>query len=99
MAIEIDFEEGVENDLDCAYGWYEQRRFGLGEEFLQSVEASFEAIRRAPTRRAIFYKNYRRCLVRKFPYAVFYEFVDERVTVYAVLHTARNPRKWRERLP
>jgi plasmid stabilization system protein ParE len=39
------------------------------------------------------HENYRRGLVRRFPYAVFYEYVDETVIVYCVFHTSRDPPK------
>jgi plasmid stabilization system protein ParE len=42
--------------------------------------------------------TYRRALVRKYPYAVFYEYSGNQVTVYAVFHTSRDPEKWRRRL-
>jgi hypothetical protein len=45
------------------------------------------------------YEDYRRALVRRFPYAVFYEYADGIVKVYCAFHTARDPEKWRERLP
>jgi hypothetical protein len=32
-------------------------------------------------------------------FAVFYEHVRRTVTVYAVMYTARDPAKWRERMP
>jgi len=44
------------------------------------------------------YKNYRRGLVRRFPYAVFYEYIGDMATIYGIFHTASNPRKWRLRL-
>lgn len=44
------------------------------------------------------YESYRRGLVRRFPYAVFYEYSSETVTVFAVLHTSLDPDKWRKRL-
>lgn len=39
-----------EADLDIAeaYGWYEGRAFGMGEQFLASVDACVEGIRRRP---------------------------------------------------
>ena len=43
-------------------------------------------------------EDYRRALVRRFPYAVFYGYDGDAVTVQAVLHTARDPAKWRQRL-
>ena len=52
-----------------------------------------------PEMYTIVHENYRRGLVRRFPYAVFYEYVASTVTVYGVLHTSRNPDRWRQRLP
>jgi plasmid stabilization system protein ParE len=82
-----------------ADAWYERQRVGLGEEFLSSVDACIEFICRFPKTGAIVYESYRRALVRRFPYAVYFESKDELVIVYGVLHTARDPNKWRERLP
>ncbi len=47
---------------------------------------------------AIVHESYRRGLVRRFPYAVFYEHNGNTVTVYAVFHASRDPSKWRQRL-
>jgi plasmid stabilization system protein ParE len=44
------------------------------------------------------HEGYRRSLIRRFPYAVFYERVETTVTIHAVLHTSRDPNKWRQRL-
>ena len=44
-------------------------------------------------------RDYRRGLVRRFPYAVFYEYVEDTVTVYGIFHPSRHPEKWRQRLP
>ena len=39
------------------------------------------------------YTDYRRALVRRFPYAIFYEYTGVKVTVYAVFHASRDPQK------
>lgn len=88
----------AEQDIDAAYAWYEVRRRGLGAEFLDCVDACVQVLLRWPLSHEIVHENYRRALVRRFPYAVFYEFADEAVTLYAVFHTARDPQKWRDRL-
>ena len=85
-------------DIAEAYAWYEDRRLGLGEEFLSSVEACIEGIRRRPALYAIVHEQYRRSLIRRFPYAVSYEYSGATVTIYAVFHTSRDPDKWRRRL-
>jgi toxin ParE1/3/4 len=93
------FSRDAEQDLTDAYAWYEAQRFGLGEEFLTSVEARLESILRSPEAYAVIHENYRRGLVRRFPYAIFYEYDIQTVTIYAVFHTAQDPAKWRPRLP
>lgn len=99
MAVELVLVPEAELDLVEAYAWYEARRPGLGEEFLASVDACLEGIRRQPKMYSVVHEAYRRALIRRFPYAVFYEHSDAAVTVYAVFHTSREPNKWRERLP
>ncbi len=99
MAAELIIAPEVEQDLAEASAWYESRRTGLGEEFLSCVDACIAAILRMPEMQAIVYKQYRRALVRRFPYAVFYEHEARTVTVYAILHGSRDPERWRQRLP
>src|ERR1035438_8105643 len=48
MAVELAIAPEAELDLAEAYAWYENRRAGLGEEFLSSVDACLEGIRRRP---------------------------------------------------
>ena len=88
MAANLVVAPEAEQDLDEAYAWYEERRFGLGEEFLSSIDACVQFICRNPEIYEVVYKSYRRALVRRFPYAVFYDFSDGQVTVYCIFHTA-----------
>ncbi len=81
------------------YDWYEGRQVGLGEDFLRRVDACIQGILRGPEAHRTVYASYRRALVRRFPYAIFYEYTDGVVTVYCVFHTSREPDKWRRRLP
>lgn len=98
MAAELIIAPEAEQDIAGAYDWYERQRVGLGEEFLSCVDACIQAITRMPQMHAIHYKTYRRGLVRRFPYIVFYEDEVDKVTVYGVFHTSDDPKKWRERL-
>lgn len=99
MAADFIIAPEVELDISEAYGWYEGHRSGLGEEFLSCVDACIQKIRRTPDVYAKVHEEYRRALVRRFPYAVFYEYKEGTVTLYCVFHTARDPEKWRQRLP
>jgi plasmid stabilization system protein ParE len=99
MAVKLLLAPEVEQDIADAYAWYEQRQPGLGEEFLGSVETALDVIRRDPKSYSEIHQSYRRALVRRFPYCVFYEFVNETITVYCITHAARDPVKWRLRMP
>jgi plasmid stabilization system protein ParE len=98
MAARLVLAPEVDQDIAEAFAWYEDQRSGLGEEFLASVEAALEAIRRGPELHGTVYENYRRGFVRRFPYGIFYEYADLTVTVYCIVHAARDPAKWRKRL-
>lgn len=45
------------------------------------------------------HESYRRAVVRRFPYVIFYEDLDQKIIIYSVFHSAQNPQKWRRRLP
>ena len=99
MAVKLVVAPEAELDITEAYVWYESRRAGLGEEFLSSVDACMERIRRQPAIYPRVHEEYRRALIRRFPYAIFFESAETAVTVCAVFHTSRDPEKWRLRLP
>jgi plasmid stabilization system protein ParE len=99
MAADLVFAPEALQDMDAAYQWYESQRVGLGEEFLGCVDACVQAICRQPEMHESVHEGYRRALMRRFPYAIFYECTPGTVTVYCVFHTSRNPEKWRRRLP
>jgi hypothetical protein len=48
MAVELILAPEVEQDVSEAYEWYEQRRPGLGEEFLGCVDACIQHVCRSP---------------------------------------------------
>jgi toxin ParE1/3/4 len=98
MPVELIVAPEAEDDLAEAYGWYEGQRSGLGEEFLSCVDACIEALCRNPEMHAMIFEDYRRALVRRFPYAVFYRATRETVTVFCVFHSSQDPEKWVQRL-
>lgn len=87
-------------DVADAYQWYEEQSLGLGMEFLRCVEATLVSIQRFPLSYPTVHESYRRSLVRRFPFAIFFEFAPDqnRCVVYAVFHFSQDPEKWRSRL-
>lgn len=99
MAVELIIAPEVEHDISEAYAWYEGRRVGLGEEFPSCVDACIHTICRTPELYAVVHDDYRRGLVRRFPYSIFHEYFSNTVIIYCIFHNSRDPQKWRERLP
>jgi len=87
----------AELDLDDAYSWYHAQRPSLAADFLAAVQACMASIRRQPDAYQLVDPTMRRALLRRFPYAVFYEVEAVDIVVYGVFHCARNPRAWRRR--
>jgi len=88
----------AEADMAQGFDWYEERRAGLGEEFLQEIRARLSLIEENPLRHATVYKTARQTLVRRFPYKVFYVFEEDRIEVLAVAHAKRDPKFWQKRI-
>lgn len=99
MAVRLHFTSEADLDVAEAYSWYEGQRVGLGEEFLTSLDACIQGLLRFPKIGPVVHESYRRVLVRRFPYAVFYEDSEGVITVYSVFQTVQDPGKWRQRLP
>jgi plasmid stabilization system protein ParE len=89
----------AEADMAEAFGWYEERKAGLGYEFLEEVAALFRQIQENPLRHAEVYGKARRALIRRFPYKVFYLFEGAKVEVIGVVHAKRDPQIWQKRAP
>jgi len=87
----------AELDLDDAHRWYQAQRPRLAADFLAAVEACMASVRRHPEAYQLVDPTMRRALLRRFPYAVFYEEEAIDIVVYGVFHCARHPRAWRRR--
>jgi hypothetical protein len=71
----------------------------LGEDFLRRVEASVQTIQRHHQIYPIAVEEFRRALVRRFPFEISYDASENLLVVYSVFNCSQDPQKWRERLP
>lgn len=94
MKYNIVFRARYSKQMLSCYNWYEEKRIGLGEEFLLTVEACVNSISRNPFLFQIKYKDIRMALVERFPYGVFYFVENNKIIVLAIFHLSRNPKLW-----
>jgi plasmid stabilization system protein ParE len=85
-------------DVADAYDWYELECPGLGEEFLKCLEDAYDLVAENPQHYPVRFDAFRRILVRRFPYAVYFEFDDKSVVIHYVFHCAQAPDKLSRRL-
>ncbi len=78
--------------------WYEDKQNGLGDRFFDEVEEALETLKLMPKAYAIVYKDTRRILLNKFPFAIHYFIEDSNIVVFAVLHGSRDPKHWQNRI-
>ena len=81
----------AEDDLKEAYSWYEDKRTGLGYDFLLQVDAGLNLIARNPNIHPIEYKETRKHLVKRFPYKIIYLVEGKKIVILAVIHGKRSP--------
>ena len=81
----------AENDIRDAFTWYENKREGLGYNFLLPVEAGLRFIERNPEIFPMEYKGTRKHLIRRFPYKIIYITEGKKIIVLAIIHHKRNP--------
>jgi plasmid stabilization system protein ParE len=84
-------------DVAEAYRWYEERRIGLGEEFLAAVDAAVGSAADNPQLYPVVHRDTRRVLLRRFPYGLYYRVLATRIVVVACFHAKRAPTAWRKR--
>jgi len=71
------FRPAAAADVEEAYGWYENQRAGLGNEFLAAVSIVIESLVRYPESFPVVYRQTRRANLRRFPYSLFYRIIDD----------------------
>ena len=94
----LGFLPEVGEDVMIGYTWYAGKASGLGEEFLQMFYAYAGEISRNPLLYPKVYGEFRRCLLRRFPYAVYFRIKGKDVVVFGLFHCARDPHTIRARL-
>lgn len=81
----------AQENISSAYKHYEKQRKGLGDEFMLSLEAEFSAIDRKPDLAPNIRAQYKRTMMPRFPYNVFYRMDGLKILVVAVWHFKRKP--------
>ncbi len=95
--MDIRLLEGAKEDLRNGWFFYEPQTTGLGDRFLNAIEAD---VRLLPAYAGIHLQvdGFHRILIKRFPFALYYLFEETSIDIYAILDCRRDPSWIRERL-
>ena len=94
----VDFHELAEKELIDSRDYYDNLVFGLGKKFIIEVEHIVNRTRINPLAFPLYFNNYRKALLRKFPYSIIYKDDGSRVFILAVAHQKRRPKYYAGRI-
>jgi len=91
--MKLSYTDRAKIDVESAFAWYEKQRRGLGFEFLDCVETAVKSILENPKLYRVYYSRFRGCVIRRFPFSIFYTFEDNKIIVHSVFGNRQNPNK------
>jgi hypothetical protein len=95
--VKIKILDEAQDDLIQGFYFYEGREAGLGAYFLDCLFSDIDSLLLYGGIHQVVY-GHRRCLSKRFPFAIYYSVEENIVHVHAVLDCRRNPLWIRKRL-
>ena len=95
----INIQPQAQLEAGRAAVWYETQQIGLGIEFILELDAAVERAAESPEMYAMQFREARRVLVRRFPYAIYFIYENDAVEIFAILHQQRASSLWQSRVP
>jgi plasmid stabilization system protein ParE len=102
--VRLGFHPEAVAELRAAAFWYDERRAGLGDEFVDEVNRLGLRIVASPATYVQWpglsdsSSTIRRALVDRFPYVIAFEVREQDVFILAVAHAKRRPLYWVRRV-
>jgi toxin ParE1/3/4 len=59
-------------------------------EFLDETARALRELKQELERPRLYYRNFRRVLLRRFPYKIFYQVIGLRIVIFRVLHAKQD---------
>jgi plasmid stabilization system protein ParE len=97
MNYELVFKEEADQEITESFIWYEKQQLGLGELFLSEIDKGISLILSNPYQYAIRHNNKRAAVIKRFPFLIIYEIIENEIVIYAVFHSSRDPKIWKKR--
>ena len=96
----LELHPEAQAELRSAALWYDERRPGLGDEFIAEVSAALDRIGNGPESYSAWPRTraagplIRKATIQRFPYVIAFEKHEQHALVLAVAHAKRRPLYW-----
>ncbi len=96
--MKVRFARAAEADLAAAVAYYDGQNPGLGDDFLDEIEAATARVEQFPNAWHKLSRNTRRCRLHRFPYGLIYRVKADEAVIVAVAHLHSEPTQWLARV-
>ena len=95
MNYSFEIRQEASKEYINAFVWYEEQQENLGYRFKKAFDAKLDQICANPYHYKVLWKNCHEALTETFPFSIIYKIneKDKLITVIAIFHTSRNPKK------
>ena len=94
----IDFLPEADQEMLEAARYYQSLSSGLGDDYLTEVELAVQSIALSPQTWPVLEGDFRRRLVKRFPFGVIYRIEPGIIVIIAVAHLRKKPGYWKKRI-
>jgi len=92
------YQPDAEAELLEAIPYYGSREGSEEDPSLAAINRHVLEIASSPHRYPKVGRDIRRCVVRKFPFIIFFKDHPDRIRILTIAHTSRHPEYWRSRV-
>ncbi len=96
--VQISFHPSAIVDISLSQNWYSQESDFLANKFSASIIKTIKILEDFPKSFPIDFLNIRKAVVHGFPYNIYYQFENHKITILAIANTHREPNYLKETL-
>lgn len=93
MTYKVIIPQSLYLELNDAALYYESKSKGLGVSFVLHWEDAMGELKHNPEHYQRKHKDFRGIKLKKFPYVLIFEIIENKVYVYRLIHAHSNPKK------
>ena len=91
MAYKVTIMPVAQLDIWEIIDWYEIQNEGVGIRFSEEVNRLLLKIAKSPTFYSYYKEDFRRAIVKNFPYLIIFKVIENEVFIISVMFGGRNP--------